>query len=389
MNQGKKSGLTVGISAFAGDGGKSGISQYMVNIFRRLPELGPEHHYVLFMTSADKEFFDVSHPNVQVVSYPDNFGHPIISILWHLLWLPIALKAHGCDVCWMPAGNRRLAWWYGVPSVSTIHDMSQLHVPAKYDRFRMFYIMKVLPGMMRRLTRVLSISESTQRDLISYCRVRDERIRVVYNGADLDRFSPRDREQAKARVSAGSVIPHDYILYISRLEHPGKNHVGLVEAFAQLKNRTGLPHKLVLVGSRWNGAEAIDDAVARTGMADEVIFPGFLPNELLPDLLSGADLFAFPSLFEGFGIPPLEAMMAGTPVVASNRSSIPEVVGDAGLLFDPEDSAAMSEAMERVLTDEALASELRDKGLKQAGKFSWDKATLGVLELCAEATRAP
>ncbi|MCB1734798.1 MAG: glycosyltransferase family 4 protein [Gammaproteobacteria bacterium] len=376
--------MRIGISAFAGDGGKSGISQYMINIFKRLPAQAPDDDFVLFMTHADRAFFTIDDPRVQVVSYPDWMGHPIVSILWHLLWLPFALMRAGCEVCWMPAGNRRLAWWYGVPSVSTIHDMSQLHVPAKYDAFRMFYIMRVLPMMMRRLTRVLSISISTERDLIDYCRVDPARIRVVYNGADLNRFSPRDREQAKAHVSAASPIPHDYLLYISRLEHPGKNHVGLIEAFAKLKANSALPHKLVLVGSRWNGAEAIDAAVRQHGLEDDVIFPGFLPNEVLPDLMSGADLFVFPSLFEGFGIPPLEAMTAGTPVVASNRSSIPEVVGDAGILVDPTDTSAMAEAMQRVLTEPDLAEDLVRKGLEQAKRFSWEDATRGVIELCHE-----
>lgn len=381
--------MKIGISAFAGDGGKSGISQYMINVFRRLPELAPEDEFVLFMAETDREFFTIDDPRVQIVSYPGWSGHPIVSILWHLLWLPFALMRANCDVCWMPAGNRRLAWWYGVPSVSTVHDMSQLHVPAKYDRFRMFYIMRVLPSMMRRLTKVLSISASTERDLIDYCKVDPRRIRVVYNGADLERFSPRNREQAKAHVMASSPIPHDYILYISRLEHPGKNHVGLIEAFAKMKADTGLPHKLVLVGSRWNGAEAIDAAVAEHNMQDEVIFPGFLPNDVLPDLMSGADLFVFPSLFEGFGIPVLEAMSAGTPVVASNASSIPEVVGDAGILVEPTDTTAMAEAMARVLNDAGLSADLSARGLQQSRRFSWQDATRGVIELCHEAVSAP
>jgi glycosyltransferase involved in cell wall biosynthesis len=376
--------MKIGISAFAGDAGKSGISQYMMNIFRRLPELAPEDRFVLFMAEQDRKFLAIDHPHVEVVSYPSWTGHPILSILWHLLWFPIALRRQRCDCAFMPAGNRRLAWWYGVPSVSTIHDLSQLHVPAKYDAFRMFYIMRVLPMMMRRLTRVLSISESTRRDLEEFVGIDPERIRVVYNGADLERFSPSSKEAAKERVSAATSIPHHYLLYISRLEHPGKNHVRLIEAFAKVKRRTDLPHKLVLVGSRWSGSEAIDEAVERTGMQDEVIFPGFLPNEVLPDLYRAADLFVFPSLFEGFGIPPLEAMMSGTPVVASNAASIPEVVGDAGLLFDPEDTDAMADAIETVLTDDKLAAELVAKGLLQAKRFSWDEAAQGVLDLCHE-----
>jgi glycosyltransferase involved in cell wall biosynthesis len=285
----------------------------------------------------------------------------------------------------MPAGNRRLGWRYGVPSVGTVHDLSQLHVPQKYDALRMFYIMRVLPRMMRRLTRVISVSESTRRDLESFALVDPARIRVIHNGADLERFSPRDRDAAKSAVAAELGLPRDFLLYIARLEHPGKNHVRLLEAFSALKRETGLPHKLVLVGSRWNGAELIEAKVAELGLGDEVIFPGFVPNETLPDLYAAADVFVFPSLFEGFGIPVLEAMACGTPVCASDVSSIPEVVGEAGLLFDPHEPKAIADAMGRLLTDPSLRTELIERGLDQAKRFTWDDAAAAVLEELEEA----
>jgi glycosyltransferase involved in cell wall biosynthesis len=376
--------MRLGISAFAGDGGKSGISQYMTNIFRRLPKLAPDDHFVLFMADADREFFAVDHPRVKIVSYPNWVGHPAISIFWHIFWFPLALKWSACDCVFMPAANRRLAWWYGMPSVGTVHDMSQLHVPAKYDALRMFYVMHVLPKLMRRLDRVVSISESTRRDLEDYAKVQPKRIHTIYNGVDEMRFFPMDRDVAKGKVTAELPIPHDFILYISRLEHPGKNHVRLIEAFAQLKARLDFPHKLVLVGGRWKGAEAIDDAVMRTGIQKDVIFPGFVPNEMLPTLYAAADLFVFPSLFEGFGLPVIEAMASGVPVCASNSSSLPEIVGDAGLLFDPESVDEIAESIRRILMDRDLWKTLNARGLVQAGKFSWDVATLSTLTLCRE-----
>ncbi|MDX8410691.1 MAG: glycosyltransferase family 1 protein [Mariprofundaceae bacterium] len=377
--------MRIGVSAFAGDGGKSGISQYMINMFRQLPDCSPNDEFVLFMAEADREFLDLNTPRTRVHTLPNWVGHPVINIFWHLLVLPFVLRSQGCDCVFMPAGNRRLAWWYGMPSVGTIHDLSQLHVPAKYDGFRMFYIMRVLPRLMRKLTRVVSISEATRRDLEGFAQVESNRIQTVYNGADVSVFTPGDKQDAKRRINEALNIPPDYMLYISRLEHPGKNHVRLIEALSRMKARSDLPHKLVLVGSRWNGAEAIDAAVRDFGMQDEVIFPGFVPNDLLPDLYVGADLFVFPSLFEGFGIPVLEAMAAGTPVCSSNAASLPEVVGDAGLLFDPEDVASMADCMQRVLGDQALAARLVRKGLKQARKFSWHDAAQDVLKLCHEA----
>ncbi len=372
--------MRIGITAFAADSGKSGIGQYMINILRRLPELAPEDHFVLFVNQGDRALFDFAHPRVEIHTSPDWSAHPLVNIFWHLLRLPMLLKRHRCDLVFLPAGNRRLAWWYGVPSLGTVHDLSQLHIPQKYDPLRMFYVMRLLPRMMRRLTRVIAVSDSTRRDLENYAKVPGERIEVIPNGADLSRFFPRDREAAKTELGARMGLPRDFLLYIARLEHPGKNHVRLLEAFSRLQGLTQRPYKLVLVGGRWNGAEVIEAKVKELGLEKQVIFPGFVPNETLPFLYAAADLLVFPSLFEGFGIPLLEAMASGTPVCASNISSIPEVVGDAGLLFDPMEPAAIAFAIHRLLDDQELRERLIARGLARAPQFTWDQASARVVE---------
>jgi glycosyltransferase involved in cell wall biosynthesis len=372
--------MRIGISAFATDSGKSGISQYAANVVGRLIERAPHHAFVAFINKSDAAWVQTWHPGLEVVALPDRTGHPVASIFWHLASLPGMLRAHHCDLVFMPAANRRLAWSYGVPSVGTVHDFSQLHVPQKYDAARMFYIMRVLPRMMRRLTRVISVSQSTRRDLESFARVPAERIRVIHNGADLRRFTPRHRDGARSALPAELHIPERYVLYIARLEHPGKNHVRLLEAFAALRRTTDLPHKLVLVGGRWSGADVIHAKVEELGLGDLVVFPGFVPNEAIPALYAAADAFAFPSLFEGFGIPLLEAMASGTPVCAANASSIPEVVGEAGLLFDPLDVPAMTACLRRVLRDEALRRRLIAAGIERAAGFTWDTAAEATLE---------
>lgn len=378
--------MKIGISAFATDSGKSGISQYAANVVGRLVALAPQHDFVAFINQSDAAWVQTWHPRLEVIALPDWTAQPVASIFWHLVSLPGMLRRHRCDLVFMPAGNRRLAWSYGVPSVGTVHDFSQLHVPQKYDAARMFYIMRVLPGMMRRLTRVISVSESTRRDLESFARVPAERIRVIYNGADLKRFAPRPPDEARAELPAELHIPERYVLYLARLEHPGKNHVRLLEAFAALKRSTDLPHKLVLVGGRWNGAEIIHARVAELGLSDLVVFPGFVPNEALPALYAAADAFAFPSLFEGFGIPVLEAMASGTPVCAANTSSIPEVIGDAGLLFDPLDVPAMTDCLSRLLRDQPLRQRLIAAGIERAAGFTWDAAAKATLEELEAAT---
>lgn len=380
--------MKIGISAFASDGGQSGISQYIINVLPRLSQLDPNVELVIFMPQSAVPLLEERTTPGEIVALPDWLAIPAVNILWHLLLFPLLLKRHACDCAYLPAGNRRLGWWYGVPSVSTIHDLSQFHVAAKYDKARMFYIKHILPMMMRRLTRVVAVSESTRQDLINYAGLEGDHIKVAYNGADLTHFTGSDKNLARRRVSEGLGINSPYILYTARLEHPGKNHVGLLQAVAELKQRHSMHHKLVLAGSAWNGAETIYATIEQLGLADDVILPGFIPNELLPDLYTAADLFVFPSLFEGFGIPLLEAMMSGTPVCAANVASIPEVTGDAALLFDPRDPSAMAAQMERILLQPATALELVRRGRQQARRFSWDDAARGALQQCKEAVAA-
>jgi len=378
--------MKLGISAFATDGGQSGISQYIINVLPRLSHIDTDVELVIFMPRSATELLEPRTGSGEIVVLPDWLAYPMVNIIWHLLLFPILLKRHGCDCAYLPAGNRRLGWWYGMPSVSTIHDLSQFHVAAKYDKLRMFYIKRIMPLMMRRLTRVVAVSESTRQDLINFAGLDGSHIKVAYNGADLSRFKVTDRQQCqqRARQFLGSNSP--YILYTARLEHPGKNHVRLLHALALLKQRRTLEHKLVLAGSSWNGSEIIDHTIEQLGLSDDVILTGFIPNELLPDLYVAADVFVFPSLFEGFGIPLLEAMMAGTPVCAANVASIPEVTGDAALLFDPCDPVAMADQIERILLEPATASELVRRGHQQARRFSWDDAARGALQQCREAT---
>jgi glycosyltransferase involved in cell wall biosynthesis len=377
--------LRIGVACFASDGGRSGIGQYLVNVVRRLPELAPADQFVVFAPRRDAALWAGLPTGAKVEFVDDRFDAPLPSLLWHSVVLPRLLRSHGCDAVFLPAGNRRLGIRYGVPSVATVHDLSQLHVPGKYDAVRMFYATRVLPALIGRQDRVVTVSSSTRADVLERTSITAERVSVVPNGVDLSRYSAsgsRNAPQASTRLG----LDHPYLLYVARLEHPGKNHVALLEAYARLRS-AGVRHKLVLAGPRWNGAEAIDAAVSRLGLADHVVFTGFVAGDELPCLYAGATAFVFPSLYEGFGIPLLEAMASGTPACVANTSSLPEVAGDAALLFDPRDPRDIADAMHRLITDDVLRARLRARGLQRCTEFTWERSAQGVLDACRLAAR--
>lgn len=228
---------------------------------------------------------------------------------------------------------------------------------------------------------LIAISEHTRQDAIEHLGIPAERIKVTLLAADERYRVIHDREPVAA-VAAKYGIDREYILYTGTLE-PRKNVPALVRAFHQLRQETKLPHRLVLAGRKGWLYEQIFAEVAELGLTDEVIFTGYVPDEDLPFLYNGASLFAYPSFYEGFGLPPLEAMACGCPVVTSNRSSLPEVVGEAGLLIDPDRADDLAAAMVRVLSDRELAADMRSAGIARAAGFSWERCgreTLAIYE---------
>jgi glycosyltransferase involved in cell wall biosynthesis len=266
--------------------------------------------------------------------------------------------------------------------VGTVHDFSSLHVAGKYDAAHLIYIKRVLPGLVRRLTEVIAVSESGKHDIVTYARVPANRVQVIPEAADSAVYYPRTDKQELARAQARYGITMPYLLYVSRIEHPGKNHVRLIRAFSRLKGAGQLAGvQLVLAGSDWSGAEAVHQEAASSPFAGDIRFTGFVENRDLPLLYSGAETFVFPSLYEGFGLPILEAMRCGVPVACANISSLPEVAGDAAVMFDPSDECAMASALESLLTDPTRRLDYKERGLRQSGQFTWSIAAQRTLDL--------
>ncbi len=261
--------------------------------------------------------------------------------------------------------------------ILTIHDMAWTKYPDAVQG-PMLRILSSLADQVHSSDRVLVVSEATKQDLIRYCRVDSQKVRVIYNGVS-ERFHPLSGSLEAVRERYG--LPKRFVLFVGTVE-PRKNLARLVEAFNHAAGR--IEQSLVVVGAKGWKTSPIYQEISRSPVRDRIHVAGFVPDEDLPAVYNLADAFMYPSLYEGFGIPVVEAMACGIPVVTSDVSSLPEVAGDAALLVDPLDTARLAEAMERIVHDHAMRAALRAKGLERAKRFSWDASAAQVVQCFRE-----
>jgi len=275
------------------------------------------------------------------------------------------------------------------PSIATIHDLAPFHVKGKYDWKRTFYGRVAARYLARCQSRIIAISQYTARDIQRFFDVPADRITVIYNGIDHKRFHPPDDvKRVRQLVAERYGINESFFLYVARLEHPGKNHLRLIEGFTQFKAATGSRWKLVLAGSDWHGAETIHAAVEKSPYRADIHHLGFVADFDLPALYGAAGAFVYPSLFEGFGLPPVEAMACACPVVSSTRGSLAEVVDDAALTIDPDNTPEIAGALSRIAADPAEQDRLRVAGLARAQQFTWSACAAETIQAYAAICRS-
>ncbi len=257
-----------------------------------------------------------------------------------------------------------------VPTVLTVHDLIFRYLPEHHKPLNRWYLNSTMPLYCRRADHIIAVSEATRRDIINAYHIPPEKISVIYEAAD-PRFEPQLRTVVEA-MRVRYHLPEQYLLYVGTIE-PRKNLTRLLRAWEPLYQAREVP-SLVIAGQRgWLMGDffaALENSPARDG----VLVTGYIQDGDLPALYSGATAMVFPSLYEGFGLPPLEAMACGAPVLCSNVSSLPEVVEDAALTFDPTDEEAMTQALRRIAFDKDLRVTLKEQGLCQAARFSWGRA---------------
>jgi len=337
----------------------AGIHTYIEQTVRRLPEVDADLRVTLFA----RHTLDGLNGAIEQAGTRWPTGRPVLRILWEQLRLPLA--ARGCDVLHAAAFVSPLLQLR--PAVVTVYDLSFALFPQYFRGPNQAYLRIGTRRSARRAARVLTISEHTRHDLHRLYAVPLDRIDVAYPGVDAALTPPAPEDVAAFRHRRQ--LPDRFLLFLGTLE-PRKNLVMLVQAFAQLK-RERPDAMLVLAGGVGWLADDVFAEIDRSGVKDSVIVPGFVPAEEKALWYAAATAFVYPSIYEGFGLPPLEAMACGAPVIVSNAASLPEVAGDAGLSVGPNDVSGWSHAMRRLWSDAALRDELRERGLKQAQRFTW------------------
>jgi alpha-1,3-rhamnosyl/mannosyltransferase len=275
---------------------------------------------------------------------------------------------------------------YQGPSLITVHDLSHIHYPQYHPADRIDYFERNLPASLERADHVFTVSDFVRDEIIQLLNVPAERVTRVYNGVD-DRYVPRDRASLAPVLARYGLADKTYLLVVGTLE-PRKNLRTLVEAFCQLPQAWQERFPLVLVGSRgWIDGDFIKQ-LERLSASGRVIWPGYVPEQDLPLLYAGAHGFAFPSIYEGFGLPALEAMACGVPVLVGRRSSLPEVVGDVGLQVDTESVQALKQGLQQLMEDTLWREQAGPAGVERAKLFSWQRCVEETLAVYRQVAKA-
>jgi glycosyltransferase involved in cell wall biosynthesis len=365
---------------------RAGIGRYTCGLVQALAALDRQNEYVLLEAGGRGQGSGEAESG-EAFTFPPNFRHrplPLseraLAVLWHRLRLPLPVDLltgevdlfHSLDFLLPPLRHGR--------AILTVHDLSFRRRPECADAALVAYLNRAVPPSIQRANLVLADSLSTKADLVELLGVPAEKIDVLYPGVG-DIYQPVRDQKTLAAVRQKYNLPDNFVLFVGTIE-PRKNLVTLLKAWAQIGNRqSAIGNKLVIAGGKGWLYKDTFATVERLGLSGDVIFLGYVPEPDLPALYSLARLFVFPSLYEGFGLPPMEAMACGTPVVCAHTSSLPEVAGDAALLVDPLDTDGLAAAMQQALSDEGLRARLVERGFRQAAHFTWRAAAQQLLAI--------
>jgi glycosyltransferase involved in cell wall biosynthesis len=370
--------MRIGINALFLERPETGSGQYTRNLLQALAKAEPTNKYLLISPGPAPSVSEFQLPISNLQLPTSNLRKNLTKLWFEQVAFPLACRRLGVDLAHVPYFASPL--FSAVPTVVTVHDLIPLILPAYRGSPLVRLYTRLVAAAARKAEAIITVSQASRQDIMRYLHIPPERVHVTYEAAG-EAFQPVKNEDQRTAIRQKYALPERYLLYLGGFDQR-KNLSALLRAFALLVNRQQRP-RLVIAGQvPARESPMFPDPrrlVRELGVEERVIFTGWVPEEDKPPLYSGATAFVFPSLYEGFGLPAAEALACGTPVIASNRSSLPEVVGEGGILVEPTDAEALAEAMKVLLVDDALRAELRQSALVQAAKFSWKQTALETL----------
>jgi len=350
---------------------KAGIGNYLFNLISELSRIDPTNKYIIFASSENIEYYTNSNPNFKLINIGFWAGKRFLRILWEQFVLPIKLLELNADILFSPGFVCPLI--KVTRYVTVIHDMTFFSHPQVHTFFKRLYFPFMIRQSVKRSEKIIAVSNNTSREIQKYIQIPERKLSVTHLAAS----TLSEENSTSNNLSKKYGIDSEFMLFVGMLE-PRKNLKLIIKALPEIIDKN---LKLVIVGKKGWMIDNLFDDIKAGNLENRVIFTGFVPDEELLEFYKTAQMFVYPSLYEGFGIPVLEAMSAGCPVITSNVSSLPEVAGDAAIMINPDDSTELARAINLLNSDENYRNQMIGKGFENIKKFNWEKTAIETLSI--------
>jgi len=352
---------------------KAGIGNYLTNLISELSIIDKSNNYIIFASSENKAYYETDNGYFQVIDIGFMGRNKFLRIMWEQLILPFKLKSLKADILFSPGFV--CPFIKPIKYVTVIHDMTFFSHPQVHTFFKKIYFPFMIKQSLKKSEKIISVSYNTKKEILKYSNIQENKVIVTHLSAN--KF-PQNRINDENELLAKKYnIETEYLLFVGMIE-PRKNISLIIEALDKISDKQ---IKLVVVGEKGWMINNLFEMIKSRGIEDRIIFTGFIDDKELEIFYKNAKIFLYPSFYEGFGIPILEAMSAGCPVITSNISSLPEVAGNAAILINPQKPNELTDSINRVLDNSELRTDLITKGFENAKKFSWIKTAKQTLEV--------
>jgi glycosyltransferase involved in cell wall biosynthesis len=358
-----------------------GISEYSHSLITTLNTIPSPFYYTIFINEQHRSLLPDLTRNFRVAAVRSFIKSQIIDVAWYFFVLPHLARRYRIDLLHLFAGNRRLSLFPFAKTIVTVHDMYHYYTRGLYSLPRFLFCKYVLSDLLKRHPHILAVSAATKSDLENTLYIPSNRIRVVPNGYNQRKYRVLSKHEICNTVREKYSLKNEFLLYVSALDHPRKNHLTLIQAYHYLQQTMAFPFDLVFVGEEFWESQNIYTEIETNGLKNHIKILGYVPDDDLVMLYNMAKIFVHPSNHEGFGLPILEAMGCGLPVACSDIPIFREVARDAALFFNQYDPKDIAEKIRLLWKNKSLYDECRLKGLKRAKQFSWQNTAEKVIEL--------